>query len=347
MATIKDIAALAGVSTATVSHVLSGKKPVSDAARKSVTDAIALTNYTPNPIAKSLRTSQTRTVGVLVEDISAYPVPEIVTGISEYLEENDYKLILDNLHLLGKLYNQYEQLSQYKDIVNQGVRLMTRTQVDGIIYVSMHDRRIDKIIEPTNKALVYAYAYSANPNEPSVTYDNELGAERITTLLIEKGHRRIALIAGHAASSPVKLRLKGYKNALDKAGIGVPPEYVRWGNWEFASGAVEAEALLGMPLPPTAVFAMNDLMAAGCYTAAQRRGLHIPDDLSVVGFDNREISSYLFPPLTTLALPHREIGRTSAALLLSRLSGAAEEAGNVVLLGDVISRASVGDAPVR
>lgn len=341
MASMKDVAALAGVSTATVSHVLSGKKAVSDAVRRRVLDAVALTDYTPNAIAKSLRTNQTMTVGVLVEDICAYPVPDIVDGISEYLEESGYQLILDNLHLLGKLYNQYEQLARYKDIVNRGVRLMTNSQVDGIIYVSMHDRRIDPLIESVNKPLVYAFAYSSSPREPSVTYDNEGSAEKITRLLIDQGHRRIAVIGGHVASSPVKLRLKGYRNALAKAGIEVPAAYVRWGNWEFESGVAETEKLLGMPLRPTAIFAMNDLMAAGCYAALQQSGLKVPGDLSIVGFDNREIASYLHPPLTTLAMPHKQIGRASGELMLTRLRDVHAPIGNVVLPCDVIRRDSV------
>lgn len=347
MAVMKDIAALAGVSTATVSHVLSGKKTVSEDVRKRVMDAITLTNYTPNTIAKSLRTSRTKTIGVLVEDICAYPVPEIVDGISEFLEGHGYQLILDNLHLLGKLYNHYEQLTQYKDIVNRGVRLMTNTQVDGIIYVCMHDRRIDKIIESVNKPLVYANAYSSNPHEPSITYDNEDSVNQITQLLIDNGHRHIAIICGHAGSSSTKLRLTGFKAALNKAGITIPAEYIRWGNWEFESGISEAEKLLQMPLRPTAIVAMNDLMAAGCYTTVQKHGLRIPKDLSIVGFDNREIASYLFPPLTTLGMPHKEIGRASGALMLRRLSDTQAEIRSVVIPCEVVIRASVATrAPV-
>jgi len=316
--------------------------------RRRVLDAIALTNYTPNMIAKSLRTNQTRTIGVLVEDICAYPVPDIVDGVSEYLEGRGYQLLLNNLHLLGKLYNHYEQLAHYKDVINDGVRLMMGTHADGIIYVSMHDRRIDNVIEPVNKPLVYAFAYSSNPLAPSVTYDNEASAEKMTQVLIDQGHRRIALICGHAASSPVKLRLRGYRNALEKAGIQVPPEYIRWGDWEFDSGVKQTKLLLDMPLRPTAIFAMNDLMAAGCYTALQKRGLRVPEDVSIVGFDSREISSYLYPPLTSLALPHKEIGRQSGALMLSRLEGPQDEAKNVVIQCDVVCRESVagprGDA---
>ncbi|GHU70444.1 DNA-binding transcriptional regulator CytR [Clostridia bacterium] len=340
MATMKDIAALAGVSTATVSHVLSGKRGVSEHAHKRVLEAVSLTQYTPNPIAKSLRTSRSSTIGVLVEDISAYPVPEIVDGISEYLDGTGNNIILGNLRLLGKLYNHYEQLSQYKDIVNQGMLLMTQSQVDGVIYVSMHDRRIEPILSPINKPLVYAYAYSDNPATPSVTYDNEESARIITRILIERGHRYIALIAGHPSSSPVRLRLKGYRAAMDEAGILYPTEYIRWGDWEYHSGYEQTKALLDLRQPPTAIFAMNDLMAAGSYAALTERGLNVPSDMSIAGFDNREISSYLYPPLTTLALPHRDIGRRSCELALTMLA-VGEPSGNIVLPCDVVMRSSV------
>lgn len=341
MATMKDVAALAGVSVATVSHVLSGKRPVTEAVKERVLEAIALTNYTPNTIAQSLRMNQTQTIGILVEDIRAFPVSEIVDGISEYLETQDYRLILNNLHLMGKLYNQYEQFSKYREPINEGLQLMLSARVDGIIYVSMHDRRIDGILHPVNKPLVFAYAYSSNPLEPSVSYDNEGSAETITRLLIERGHRRIALIGGHISSSTVKLRLRGYKKALEEANIQIPAEYIRWGDWEFESGIRETEMLLSMPLRPTAIFAMNDLMAAGCYTALQRHGLKVPEDLSIVGFDNREISSYLYPPLTTLQLPHAKIGKASGQLMVERLRNPQSDFSNIELPCEVVLRGSV------
>lgn len=341
MATMKDVAALAGVSTATVSHVLSGKKIVSEAVRQRVMEAIALTDYTPNITAKRLRMNQTQTIGVLVEDIRAFPVPDIVDGISEQLESQGYQLILSNMHLLGKLYNQYEQLTKYQDIVNEGIRLLVDAQVDGIIYVSMHDRRIDNIIKPVNKPLVIAYAYSSNMHEPSITYDNEGSAEAMTRMLIERGHQRIALISGHASSSATKLRLRGYRDAMDGAGISVPPDYIRWGDWAFDSGLEETRRLLEMPIRPTAIFAMNDLMAAGCYAALQLAGLKVPDDVSVVGFDNREVSAYLVPPLTTLALPNKRIGMTGAELLLKKVAFPQMDITNTLLPCELIERQSV------
>lgn len=345
MATMKEIADLASVSVATVSHVLSGKKNVGLARRKRVEQAIEKTNYRPNVIAKSLRMNKTQIIGVLVEDIQGLPVPEIVDGISHLLEKNGYQMLLNNLGLLQQLYNQYEQLSNYTNIINQGIQLLENARVDGIIYVAMHDRRIEGVFQPANTALVFAYAESNTPNSDSVTYDNENSAHDITKLLIDQNHKRIALIAGHAASPVTLKRLAGYRTAMDEAGLRVPPEYIRWGDWELHSGIEQTEVLLSLTLPPTAIFAMNDPMAAGCYTAIQQRGMNIPKDISVVGFDNREVASCLYPGLTTVALPNRQLGYTAANQLLQRLNNQALKPTAIILPCSIIHRDST--APIK
>ena len=340
MATMKEIAELADVSVATVSYVLSGKKNVSPEKRARVLNAITLTNYKLNTIAKSLRTSKTESIGVLVEDICGLPVPEIVDGLSERLSESGYQVLLSNLQLLGKLYNQYEQLSHYIGAVNRGIQLLEDARVDGIVYIAMHDRRIDAIRQPAGIPLVFAYASSDDPNSISVTYDNLHSVQAVTRHLTEQGHRRIALIAGHSASTATKERLAGFRAAMDEAHLHVPPEYIRWGDWEYHSGVEQTEALLSLTIPPTAIVAMNDVMAAGCYATASRLGLHIPDDLSVVGFDNQLFASYLYPSLTTVALPNKQIGLTAAQHLLEKIGGSTGVPASTALPCQVILRGS-------
>lgn len=340
LATMKEIARLSGVSVATVSHVLSGKKNVSPEKRRCVEHAIKQTNYKPNAIAKSLRMNKTHAIGVLAEDIQGFPVPEIVDGVSQLLEESGYQVLLNNLRLLEKLFNQYEQLNQYIEALNQGVQLLEDARVDGIIYVAMHDRHIKDVLRPANIPMVFAYAESGSPDSIAVTYNNENSAYEITKLLINQNHRRIALIAGHAASSATGKRLAGYRAAMDEAGLRVPPEYIRWGDWEFHSGMEQTDALLSLTLPPTAIFAMNDLMAAGSYAAIGHRGLQIPADISVVGFDNREIASCLYPGLTTVVLPNKQIGYTAAEKLLQLLNGQVSSPTNTMLPCSIIHRGS-------
>jgi len=324
---------------------LSGKKNVNPATRDRVLQAVELTNYKLNTIAQSLRMNRTHIIGVLVEDICGLPVPEIVDGISQSLEESGYQVLLNNLRLLKKLYNQYEQLSHYIDTTSQGVRLLEEAHVDGIIYVAMHDRRIDGVHQPVNIPMVYAFAHSGGPNSISVTYDNEHSAYEATRLLIRQNHKRIALIAGHSNSSSAKERLIGYRMAMDEAGLHVPPEYIRWGNWEYLSGEEQTDALLSLAIPPTAIFAMNDPMAAGCYAAIKRRGLTIPSDISVVGFDNREIASCLYPGLTTVALPNKQIGTIAVKHLLQRLGGQPDVPARTTLPCSIITRDSCAPCP--
>ena len=319
MATMRDVAQLAGVSTATVSHVINGSKKLSPETTERVLRAISQVNYTPNTLAKSLRMGQSHTIGVLVEDIRGLPVAAIVSGISETLARSGYKTIFHDLHLLEKLYNQYEQIGTYRERINEGVMLLKSSNVDGIIYVAMHDRHLDYLLDPMDTPLVYAYSHGTE-KDTYVTYSNRDSAADMTRYLIHHGHTRIGVIAGHPHSFPTGQRLLGIQMALQQAGLVLPPDYIRYGDWEFTSGKEQANVLLRLPDPPTAIFAMNDLMAAGSMSAVQAMGLRIPQDIAIVGFDNREIASYLQPPLTTVALPTTEIG-TRAALHIMDIIG--------------------------
>jgi len=343
MPNMKQIARLAKVSTATVSHVLSGKKPVREETRRRVEEAIRETDYTLNTIAKSLRMNKTQTIGVLAEDIRGLPVPEIVTGISEYLEKSGYQLLLNNLRLLEKLYNQYYHINMCQEEINRGMKVMTDAHVDGIIYVAMHDRWLEGINMPVDKPIVYAYSMIDAPEGLYVTYDNISSAAAVTRLLIEKGHRRIAVIAGHKHSEPSRQRLQGFQKAMAEAGLPVPETFIRWADWEWQSAAAETEALLLLSEKPTAIFAMNDLMAAGCYQAVRRHGLDIPTDISIAGFDNQDVSAHLYPSLTTVAMPTRQIGYESARILLEKIEDNKATASSMILPCSLCVRNSIGE----
>ncbi len=340
MATMRDVALLAGVSTATVSHVINGSKKLSPETTERVLQAIAKVNYTPNTLAKSLRMGQTRTIGVLVEDIRGLPVAAIVSGISETLSRSGYKTIFHDLHLLEKLYNQYEQIGTYRQRINDGVALLQSSNVDGIIYVAMHDRHLDYLFDPMDTPLVFAYSHGTE-NDTYVTYSNKDSAADMIRFLLKKGHERIAVIAGHPHSYPTAQRLLGIQMALQQAGLPLPPEYIRYGNWEYESGKQETEALLQLDHLPTAIFAMNDLMAAGCMNALQAHGYSVPKDIAVVGFDNREIASYVQPPLTTIALPTTEIGIRAALHLMDMISQPKPHPSREIIHCSIIERASV------
>lgn len=340
MATLKDVALAAGVSTATVSHVINGTKKISPATTEKVLMAIQEVSYTPNTLAKSLRIGSTNTIGVLVEDIRGLPVPDIVCGIGETLAKAGFRMLLNDLHLLEQLYNQYEQISAYRERINNGVSLLLTSNVDGIIYVGMHDRHLDYLFDPFDKPLVFAYSHG-NQQDSFVTYANQESAADITRLLINKGHRKIAVIAGHPHSYPTGKRINGFYQAVTEAGLHVPEGYIRYGDWEYASGYCLTNDFLSLPDRPTAIFAMNDLMAAGCIHALNDVGLRVPTDIAVVGFDNREIAAYLQPSLTTVALPTREIGVQAATHILDRLQNPSLPPQKTVIPCRIIERESV------
>lgn len=340
MSTMKDIARIAGVSTASVSHVINGTKKLSPDTTKRVMDAIEKTNYTPNNLSKSLRSGLTKTIGILVEDIRGLPVPNIVCGISEELGKNGYKTILMDLHLLDELYNRYELIGAYRDRINDGISTLTTSHVDGIIYVGMHDRHLDYLFDPLPIPLVFAYSHGTN-QDTYVTYSNEHSATELTRYLVAHGHKKIAVIAGHPHSYPTMRRLSGFQIAMQEAGLPFSPEYVRYGDWEYESGIEKTEELLKLPELPTAIFAMNDLMAAGCIHALNDHGICVPKDIAVVGFDNREISSYLQPPLTTVELPTKEIGVHSAKHLLNMIAHPETSPEKEIIPCKIIERKSV------
>ena len=340
MATMRDVAILAGVSTATVSHVVNGSKKISPETTERVLRAISQVNYKPNTLAKSLRMGQTHTIGILVEDIRGLPVSGIVSGISETLAKGGYKTILYDLHLLEKLYNQYEQIGTYRQRINEGLNFLQSSDVDGIIYVAMHDRHLDYLFDPMDTPLVFAYSHGTE-TDTYVTYSNRDSAADMIRYLLNKGHERIAVIAGHPHSYPTAQRLLGVQMALQQAGLALPQEYIQYGSWEYESGKEQTRKLLKLDPLPTAIFAMNDLMAAGCMAELMSAGLRIPDDMAVAGFDNREIAAYLQPSLTTVALPTTEIGTEAALRIIDMISNPSPHPVRKIIRCSIIERNSV------
>lgn len=340
MATMKDVAELAGVSTATVSHVINGTKKLSPETTERVMQAISQINYSPNVIAKSLRSQHSSIIGVMVEDSRGLPVPDIIAGIADTIARSGFRMLLYDLHLLEKLYNQYEQIGTYRDRINSGMQFLLSSNVDGIIYVGMHDRHLKYLLDECSKPVVFAYSHGSSKNS-FVTYSNQDSATALVRLLIARGHQKIAVIAGHPHSYPTMKRLNGYQTALQEANLTVPEGYIRYGDWEYESGIEQMNELLRLPERPTAVFAMNDLMAAGCMHAISDAGLRVPDDIAIAGFDNREISRYLQPPLTTVALPTHKIGVEAAMELITHIDKPNSPLRKVILPCEIIERQSI------
>ncbi len=336
MATMKEIARLAGVSVAAVSYVLNGSKRLKPETEKRVREAMERTGYQPNTVARSLRRNRTGLIGVLAEDVRGMPVPAILDGAGEALERAGYRTLLCNLRLLTELNNQFELFSRHLDDVRRAITLMEAARVEGMLYVAMHDRRVEGVRSARPRA--FAYALTDGPSD-CVLYDNAGGAREATLALTARGRGRIAALAGHAASPVVASRLAGFRRALRESGAAEAGLY--WGDWSPESGALGCEALLSGR--PDAIFAMNDAMAAGCYQTLRRHSLRVPEDVSVVGFDGLDFSALLEPPLTTVALPTREIGRKAAELLLARLTDPDRPPKTVTLPCRMLWRGSVAE----
>jgi len=327
--TIKDIARQAGVSTATVSYVINGTKPVMPEKRQRVLDVIVETNYQPNRVAKSLRMKKTNIIGVLAEDILGFPTVDIINGVSEYMERTDYQILLSDLRMLDSLFNKYDQVIHQKDKINKALSfLIFGAKVDAVIYLGMFDRDISGIIANMNKPVVIAYSTSSDKHTFSVTYENEDAAAEITRYIINSGHKQIAVITGLAHTAPAQKRLKGINRAFKEAGLILDSAMVRNGDWERNSGYACMKDLLELERDalPTVVLAMNDLMAVGAMDAIRETKLRVPEDISITGFDNREVSDYVFPKLTTVEIDLNGIGYAAAQMVTEKLSGAGKYA---------------------
>lgn len=321
MTTIKEIAKMANVSTATVSHVINETAKISEETRDRVLQIVRMVNYRPNSIAKSLKIKKTNSIGIITEDITVFNTPEIINGINEYTEKHDYHIILNNIMLYKKVGNKYKDASKYTGIVAEIVDDFVSKQVEGIIYVGAHCRDVAGLIGNCPVPLVFTYCYANNENDVSIYYDDETAACDLTKYLISLDHRKIGIITGLLDSLQCQDRLKGYQRALYENNILFNPQYMRVGDWESDKGYLMGKELLTLPDPPTAIFSMNDVMAGGVIDATSELGLNVPRDLSLVGFDNRECSWSYSPRLTTMAPPLNEIGKLGAEILIKLIKG--------------------------
>jgi LacI family transcriptional regulator len=318
MVTIKQIAQLTNVSAATVSNVLNGKSGAAGEAKtREIIEVARSFRYTPNMYAKSLKTQKTNTIGIIAEDLTVFNTPEIVDGIDAFCEENGYEIILANMRLFKRYNNDFTDTPRHHEILDAVLQNMGAKQVEGIIYVGYHCREIIYLPSGVQVPFVYAYCYPKKGIYPSVIYDDEAAARDVTELLIKKGHRNIGVICGPASSYHTQARLCGFTRALAEHGLSLRQESVLYGDWERPSGYRLAAVLFDLGV--SAIFSFNDLMASGVYGMAAERGLKIGKDISLFGFDNRDISQGYIPALSTVEPPLNEIGRSCARIILNQI----------------------------
>lgn len=322
---IKDIAKAAGVSHSTVSRALSDNLLVAQATRGRIQKIAQELGYTPNAIARGLVTQHTRTVGVIVTTITDPFAGEIFRGIEEVAGDNNYRLFLGTSHA-----DPVREVNLVK-----GLR---EWRVDGVIVASS---RVGSLYMPLLKEIgvpiVLINNQHGGPFIQSVGVDNVLSACVATHHLIEQGHRVIGYLAGppeHASSDD---RLSGYQRALMQARIPFDSSLVQPGNGRTDGGEHVARLLSRSPVP-TAIFCYNDLTAIGALRALKARGLRVPHDIALVGFDDIEFASYVDPPLTTVRQPKDEMGRLAMRMLIDLLQG--KTVTDIVVPGELIVRES-------
>lgn len=344
MATIKEIAQLAAVSTTTVSNVLNGKPgAASEAKAKEIVDLANRLSYTPNALAKGLKQRKSNSIGIITEDLTVFNAPEIVDGVDAYCEEHGYEIILANMRLFKRYNNNFTDTPQHQEILDAVVRNLMAKQVEGLIYVGYHCRELHCLPTTLSVPMVYAYCYPQNMQYSAVLYDDEKAAYDVTTLLTAKGHTKIGILSGPMTSFHSQCRLRGVQRALFDHGVLYNANAVLYGDWSRHAGYEAAKTLVDQGC--TAIFAFNDLMASGLYEWCAEQGLEVGKQISLFGFDNRDISSGYMHKISTVELPLNEIGQKSAELVLRQVAGHKAKAEKTFLPCRILERNSIGPAP--
>ncbi len=305
--TIKTVSLAAGVSMKTVSRVLNKERYVSERTRARVERAVADLQFTPSVAARILAGKRSYQIALIYDNHSPHYIHQIQTGVWARCTEEGVRL-----------------LAQPSDVSSPNLAseiggLIDQTQVDGVILSSpVTDAAVVlQELERRNVPYVRISPGTEQARASSVSMDDVKAADDMTSHLIALGHRKIGFIIGHTNHAASDQRLFGYRRALDRAGVSYEPKYVLPGAFDFSSGEAAADILLDLQTPPTAIFASNDDMAAGVLTVAHRRGLALPGQLSVAGFDDTALASQLWPPLTTVRQPTRELAYAAASLLFA------------------------------
>ncbi|MEV4179341.1 substrate-binding domain-containing protein [Nonomuraea sp. NPDC049709] len=310
---IRRVADLAGVSATTVSHTLNGRRPVAEETRRRVLQAIEELGYRPNVLARGLRTSRSQTIGLIIPDITNPFYPALARGLQDVLGPAGYDQIISNTDGVRR-------------VERAAIEQMIARQVDGLAFAVFHTHAEDLL--PVIEAGIPVVRLGGRLVQRGVDLvhsDDEGGAAEATRHLLGRGYRRIAFVCGPAAEGPAAERVAGYRAALADAGVPADRALVTHTEFSRAGGAEGVARLLELPEPPDAVLCANDVMAIGALDVAAQRGLRVPGDLAVMGFDDIEAAGMVSPGLTTMANPAREIGQATAVRLLERLRGAIDE----------------------
>ena len=326
--TMSDVAARAGVSKTTVSHVINETRFVEEETRQRVLQAVAELGYRPSVVARSLTTNRTETIGVIVSDSSNHFFAEVLRGIEDVLRPKNYTLLVCNTAEI------LEREAHYLDI-------LMRQRVDGIIAAAT-SQRWDELtkVETQHIPVVFADRFFEGLDDPFVGVDNQKGAYLGTKCIIDCGHRQIGILAGFQRLSTMRERLAGFRQALEEHDISLPEEWVITSTLSIEGGREAMRQLLTLPERPTAVFLNNNLLTLGALLALKELGLRCPEDVGLVGFDDHPWAAVSAPPLTVVRQPAEQVGRAAAEMLLALINDEQVAGPRVILDCEVVVRQS-------
>ena len=325
---IKDVAKEAGVSIATVSRVLNDVDVVNEDTKKKVQDAIKKLGYRPNIVARSLKTQRTRTVGILIPDISSQFYPEIVRGTEDVANIYDYNIILCNSD------SDLEKEKEY-------LRVLKEKMVDGVLYMSSSlEPEIVELIKELELKTVLVVTTDKDKTFPSVSIDNREAAYDATMHLLNNGNKKVAYIGVHKDEvNAAAVRYLGYEDALKEKGLEVDESLVYFGELKAHEGYEGVNRILEKGSFDS-LFCANDEIAMGAINALREKGIKVPEEVEVIGFDNIYSASIFYPKLTTIAQPMYDMGSVGMRMLIKTINKKELEEKNYILPYELIERDS-------
>lgn len=332
--TIDEVAKLANVSKATVSRVLNNSELVIQKTREEVMGAIRMLNYQPNMVARHLRKQETKLIGIILPDISNPFYSQVLKGIEDIAYKRDYNVVLLNT-----------DFSDERE--SKSIQTLIERRAEGFCFMChrLTEEKIQLLRKLTIPYVMISRTVSDYSDIPFVNVDNILGAYDATNHLISLGHHRIAMISGPGDDECSSLdRIKGYHQALQEARIPIRPEYLKEGNFTYAMGEKLAMDLMELPEPPTAIFAVSDETGIGALKGVKHLGYRVPEDVSIIGFDNLEMSEFCEPTLSTIAQPMSEMGQVAIKNLIDSIEHRPVDKLQVVLPHQLVVRNSTDRA---
>ncbi|MET7786848.1 LacI family DNA-binding transcriptional regulator [Streptomyces sp900116325] len=329
MASIKDVAAEAGVSVATVSRVLNSHPSVSPDAKARVLAAVDALGYRPNAVARSLRTDQTRTLGLIISDVLNPYFTALARSVEEEARALGYSVIIGNA-------------DERPELQDHHIRTLLDRRIDGLL-VSPTDGGSPQILDAARGGtpMVFVDRWIPGVDVPVVRADGCTAVRDLVAHLHRLGHRRLAIIAGPAATTTGSERVEAFRDALGELGLPLPDAYIGQGDFQADSGRRATERFLALPEPPDVVFAADNLMALGALDAIRARGLRVPQDIALAAFDDIPWFVHTDPPVTAIAQPTGDLGRAAVRALVDVIEGRPPQ--SVTLSARLVVRRSCGE----